>query len=558
MARALVSVPSAASRTGSGALAMIGGARVVIGVFLSTVLAGGALAAQARRGPRGRVANPTPILAIHDPLAAAMAAAIDNGVADGISSSATRRGSPPSTRRAATSRLDRRRQVHAAALTWLRASSAREDGLDPADYALPWTEVGLYLDARDEKIARADLQLSQAVALYARHAYSGRVTPSEVSSNLNYKLNPPAAADAGLVAGRRPGRTLEAYNPPQPEFAALRAELRGSAPQRRPRRAGAWPRAAAQAGDERSARAGHPRAAPARLATIDPELYDDDLVEAVKGFQASAGLRTDGIVGKNTVSAMNSAGADPVETILLNMERWRWMPRDLGDFYVRVNVPTTISTLSRRRGRLYDARSWSARPAPRRRSSPTRSSTSSSTRTGTCRPRSCGRRCCRRFGRAAASAATRSTPRSAAGSAPSTRGWSTGARSMTSIQVRQPPGERNALGEIKFMFPNQYDVYLHDTPSKSLFERDFRAFSHGCMRVMNPWDFAEALLSDTDRSAPLHSRSRSAAARAGQSRQAYPGAHHLFHRLGGRERRASGPGRHLRSRQTSRRSPRLS
>jgi murein L,D-transpeptidase YcbB/YkuD len=65
---------------------------------------------------------------------------------------------------------------------------------------------------------------------------------------------------------------------------------------------------------------------------------------------------------------------------------------------------------------------------------------------------------------------------------------------MRRIQIKQPPGERNALGSIKFMFPNPYAVYLHDTPSKSFFERDYRALSHGCMRVMNPWEFAQALL----------------------------------------------------------------
>jgi murein L,D-transpeptidase YcbB/YkuD len=65
---------------------------------------------------------------------------------------------------------------------------------------------------------------------------------------------------------------------------------------------------------------------------------------------------------------------------------------------------------------------------------------------------------------------------------------------MRRIQIKQPPGEANALGSIKFLFPNPYAVYLHDTPSKSFFQRDYRALSHGCMRVMNPWDFAAALL----------------------------------------------------------------
>jgi murein L,D-transpeptidase YcbB/YkuD len=67
---------------------------------------------------------------------------------------------------------------------------------------------------------------------------------------------------------------------------------------------------------------------------------------------------------------------------------------------------------------------------------------------------------------------------------------------MRKIQIRQPPGERNALGRIKFMFPNAYSVYLHDTPSKSLFQNDRRAYSHGCVRVMDPIEFADALLSE--------------------------------------------------------------
>ncbi|HQZ14112.1 MAG TPA: L,D-transpeptidase family protein, partial [Devosia sp.] len=69
--------------------------------------------------------------------------------------------------------------------------------------------------------------------------------------------------------------------------------------------------------------------------------------------------------------------------------------------------------------------------------------------------------------------------------------------SMTSIRnfnVRQRPGPGNSLGQIKFLFPNQHDVYLHDTPSKSLFQRSFRAYSHGCVRVQNPMEFASALL----------------------------------------------------------------
>jgi murein L,D-transpeptidase YcbB/YkuD len=66
--------------------------------------------------------------------------------------------------------------------------------------------------------------------------------------------------------------------------------------------------------------------------------------------------------------------------------------------------------------------------------------------------------------------------------------------SINNFRIRQRPGAGNALGEVKFLFPNSHDVYLHDTPSKSLFARAYRAYSHGCVRVQNPWDFAQALL----------------------------------------------------------------
>ena len=487
---------------------MIRGARVLLGVFLTTALAGGALAAPVK--DRAATASEQPlayadVYAIPGPLAAATARALDTAVADGVllkrdaGSIATfyaARGNEPVW-------IEDGAFTPEALGLIARIKRADEDGLDPADYKLPWTEVGLYLDSVNDKLARADLELSQAVALYARHAYSGRVTPSEISSNLNYKLNPPAAADVlALVSGASdPVATLEAYQPPQPEYAALRDEL-------------ARLRAAAAAadslpvvgeGDLLKPGMSDPRVPVIRermqlaSATIDPELYDEILVEAVKGFQASSGLRSDGIIGKNTVSAMNARGADPVETIVLNMERWRWMPRYLGDFYVQVNLPSYTLYVYRDGAVFHTTRVvigkvssqtpifsdeiehivvnpyWNV-PA-----SIVRNELMPAMRKGS------GLRGYQVY------AKVRGRYRAID---PGSVNWrKVDARS---IQVKQPPGARNALGEVKFLFPNQYDVYLHDTPSKSLFEREDRAFSHGCMRVMNPWDFAEALLSNTD------------------------------------------------------------
>lgn len=489
---------------------MIRGAFAVFGVLLSTALAGSALAAQARDAitvqPGPVAPDFSDVVAILDPEAGAIAAALAGGVADGV----LLKADAEAIAAFYAARGNRPAWVVDGAFTpaaldlIVRIKRADEDGLDPADYTLPWTEVGLYLDQREAKIARADLQLSQAVALYARHAYSGRVTPTKVSSNFDYKPSPPAAGDVLALVSRSPdpAGALEAYNPPQPEFAALRAELA------RLRAADAEKEALPVVADGALIKPGmsDPRVPVIRerlqlaSTTIDPELYDAILVDAVKDFQASAGLRTDGIVGRNTVAAMNGkVAADPVNTILVNMERWRWMPRHLGDFYVRVNIPAYNLEVYRGEEAFYTTRVvvgkvgsqtpvfsdemkhivvnpyWNV-PA-----SIVRNEMLPSIRKGG------GLRGYQVY------AKVRGKYRAVD---PRSVNWkSVDARS---IQVKQPPGARNALGQVKFLFPNQHNVYLHDTPSKSLFEREVRAFSHGCVRVMNPWDFTEALLSSTD------------------------------------------------------------
>lgn len=489
---------------------MIRGAFAVFGVLLSTALAGSALAAQARDAitvqPGPVAPDFSDVVAILDPEAGAIAAALAGGVADGV----LLKADADDIAAFYAARGNRPAWVVDGAFTpaaldlIARIKRADEDGLDPADYTLPWTEVGLYLDQREAKIARADLQLSQAVALYARHAYSGRVTPTKVSSNFDYKPSPPAAGDVLALVSRSPdpAGALEAYNPPQPEFAALRAELA------RLRAADAEKEALPVVADGALIKPGmsDPRVPVIRerlqlaSTTIDPELYDAILVDAVKDFQASAGLRTDGIVGRNTVAAMNGkVAADPVNTILVNMERWRWMPRHLGDFYVRVNIPAYNLEVYRGEEAFYTTRVvvgkvgsqtpvfsdemkhivvnpyWNV-PA-----SIVRNEMLPSIRKGG------GLRGYQVY------AKVRGKYRAVD---PRSVNWkSVDARS---IQVKQPPGARNALGQVKFLFPNQHNVYLHDTPSKSLFEREVRAFSHGCVRVMNPWDFTEALLSSTD------------------------------------------------------------
>jgi murein L,D-transpeptidase YcbB/YkuD len=181
------------------------------------------------------------------------------------------------------------------------------------------------------------------------------------------------------------------------------------------------------------------------------------------------------------------------------MERWRWMPRQLGDFYVRVHIPNYNLDVYRDGVVFHTTRIVVGKPTNQ---TPIFSDEIEHVVVNPV------------WNVPSSIAQNEMLPAARQGSAlrgyqvyanvrgrfravdPRTINWRT--VDMRKIQIKQPPGARNALGQVKFLFPNKYDVYLHDTPSKSLFERDARAFSHGCMRVMNPWDFAEALLSGTD------------------------------------------------------------
>lgn len=483
------------------------GARWALGLLLSTMLSASALAAPARDALTPGPISPDSagILAMADPLAAAVAAALDTGVADGILD----KSDAPAIAAFYAARGDQPAWIvdgtytPAALALMERIARADEDGLDPADYRLPWADLGRSFQSTPDRQARYDLMLSQAVARYARHAYAGRVVPTKVSAMLDYTVTPPAAdAVLGLVAGSDdPAATLGAYNPPQPEFAALRAELA------RLRAAEGAAEVLPEVADGALLKPGmaDPRVPLIRerlqlaAASSEPEVYDEMVVAAVEDFQSSAGLRADGIVGRNTVAAMNRRAADPIDTILVNMERWRWMPRLLGDFYVQVNIPQY--TLGVHKGSEV---TYTTRVVVGKVGSPT-PAFSDEIRHIVVNPY---------WNVPASIVRNEMLPRMQGGSG--MRGYQVFAnvrgkvrpvdpRSINwrkvdarKIQVRQVPGSANALGEVKFLFPNKHDVYLHDTPSKSLFEREVRAYSHGCVRVMNPWDFAAALLAESD------------------------------------------------------------
>jgi murein L,D-transpeptidase YcbB/YkuD len=382
-----------------------------------------------------------------------------------------------------------------------RIRAADTDGLDPAAYPLPGNWLGKVAVSHPTFTARTDVILSQAIAAYAREAYAGRVDPADVSSNIGYERHAPDQIGAlnKISTAEDPVAELVSYNPPHPEFRALRdklAELRTAEKAKKPLEVPPGMTLKLGVAD---ARVGFLRQRLELPTNVEaPATFDEDVAEAVKAFQKSARLQVDGIAGPRTIAALNADPVDPVPLVLLNMEKWRWMPRELGSFYVRVNVPDFTVEVRKNGAVTYTTRIVVGKTTNQ---TPIFSDEIEHIVVNPAWnvPASIARN--------EMLPAARANPGALRGYQvfalikgrfravdPRMINWRT--VDMRKIQIRQPPGERNALGKVKFLFPNDYAVYLHDTPSKSLFQRDYRAYSHGCMRVMDPMAFADALLSE--------------------------------------------------------------
>lgn len=411
-----------------------------------------------------------------------------------------------------------------------RMERADDDGLSPEDYALPAdliSQVGR-LDAEDA--ARFERALSAALLTYAEHAQAGRVEPSSLSGYITAapeKPEPGVVLDT-LASSADPVAALDGYNPPHSGFQALRktlADLRKAAAEesgppvvpagkvlkegvRDERvailraRLGLAPVEAQETAQADAAGTTGQGASDASARVQgetpgDPTLFDAAVKDAVFAFQEENGLHADGIVGPRTLLALNATADDgmAISDVIANMERWRWLPRDLGAFHVFVNIPEFKVRLVRDGDVVHETRVVVGKPANQ---TPVFSdemdhlivnpywnvpySIASQELLPSIQVNPSGYLGSRNYEVLAGGRVVN----------PSSIDWS--GVNLRSVRIRQRPGAGNALGRIKFMFPNQHSVYLHDTPSKSLFNRSARAFSHGCVRVEDPFDFADALL----------------------------------------------------------------
>jgi murein L,D-transpeptidase YcbB/YkuD len=379
-----------------------------------------------------------------------------------------------------------------------------DDGLDPDDYLPPFILETRLSSAYDR--ARADVMLSVALLRYARDLRLGRLEPARMDTDglVPHKAFDGAAVLTGAADAEDLGAYLATLVPSNPLYAGLRRSLR----EYRARAiTGGWPAPAPErlepgASGEAVAllrtilrRTGDLIDGPTTVA--EPSLFDDALVTAVKSFQARHGLDPDGVVGTETRAAMAVPVEERINQILLNMERVRWLPDDLGDPHVFVNLAGfTLNYVVGGAGVL-EMRAVVGTPE---RSSPEFSGeiTYLEINPTWTVPRI--------IAVEDLLPKIRKDPHFLDANGFTLLGRSGGAVDSANVDwaevtgdtfpywLRQKPGPRNALGRIKFMLPNSFDVYLHDTPSRGLFSRPMRAYSSGCVRLENPLDLAFKLL----------------------------------------------------------------
>lgn len=362
-----------------------------------------------------------------------------------------------------------------------------------------------------------EVELTRAFLRYARDISSGVLEPSEISANFDLQpLRPdPARLIAEVGAAGNIERYLESLEPRNPEYARLKAhyalfrnrasqQLWGErVPQGRSIRPGergtrvaiarSRLRAMGDLKDGRISTSDGARVASAEVASDvgDDQTYDAAMVEAVKRFQARHGLNTDGVIGPATLDQLNTSPATRAEQIAVGLERLRWLNKDLGERHIIVNIPDFTMRVVDRGRTVFSSKVIVGKP---KHQTPEFTDTMEhlviNPRWNV--PHSIATKEILPILRRDPGYLARKGMKLVGG--PEPYDWNTVSASDFPGRIVQRPGGGNALGDVKFMFPNHHSVYLHDTPSKRLFEKDVRAFSHGCVRVQRPVEFATFLL----------------------------------------------------------------
>src|SRR5262245_34007279 len=402
----------------------------------------------------------------------------------------------------------------------LRAKSVMEEigkaddyGLRASDYALPRIEG---FNPKSGTLADAEIKLDLAMLRYARDARGGRFDWTRLDAALDPApaIPDPLQVMESIAIRTEPAAYLRGFQPDQPQFEALRKALIAA------RGSHVVDDVVVRIPDGPVLKLGieHEQVALLRKRLEVPAtdgaretVFDSEVEQAVRRFQEERGYRPDGLVGPGTRRVLNgeqqrSSSPSKTRLILLNMERWRWLPNDLGRFYVTVNVPEFTLRVMEEGKPAFTTRVVVGKPDKQ---TPIFSNemqeivfnpywnVPNSIKMEELLPsiRGGGDFFFGGGGGWDTSVFARNGLRVALGTKevdPSMLDWSR--IDIRSLNIYQPPGPDNVLGTVKFLFPNKHDVYMHDTTQKNLFAKTVRAESHGCMRVQNPDQLATTLL----------------------------------------------------------------
>ena len=340
-------------------------------------------------------------------------------------------------------------------------------------------------------LAEVDVLLTAAYVAYASDMLSGQVDPKTLSQSWNIPARRSEVDSALIRTLQSPSMAegLTAMQPQDSSYAVLKealARYQGFA------KAGGWPAVPAGPPVKPGGSLGAARATALRSRLVVEGYlsdstsaagakYDADLFAAVKQFQERHGLASTGILGKGTVEALNVTVEDRVKEIASNLERERWLPRTLGERYIYVNVPAFRleaydSGQKKLEMKVVVGSEYQGRSTP---------VFADSMEFVVFRPY---------WNVTPTIAANEIIPAINRDPGYLERGNYEFYTDGGQRRVRQKPGGKNSLGLVKFMFPNDFNIYLHDTPAKSLFQQADRAASHGCIRLEHPDQLAEYVL----------------------------------------------------------------
>ena len=396
-------------------------------------------------------------------------------------------------------------------LAWL-------DGLQPEDYHLSKLKSIqkkiLKSTSKEEKsvwISRHDIILTDAIVLYSFHLLTGKIDPVELDNNWNYD-NRTISRETLLqlfqfLKDEKILEGLDQLRPSNPSYRAMMnamlfyhnykdnewAEINGFEK--------------LEVGDTNhfvpQIRKRLSLCCQSNAVVTDSMVFDSTLLKEVVYFQKQHGLDDDGVIGKQTVELLNLTPQQRIDKLKANLERLRWLPNDVGDYVVEVNIAAFKLYLKENGKLIHECKVMTGKPYHKTPIFKDEMEYIDFNPTWTVPYSIATKETLPRLKKEGAAYLDRNNMEllNSSGKAINAHNVDFNSLSVGNFPyvIRQKPGPGNALGVVKFMFPNQYSVYLHDTQSKALFSRSSRAFSHGCIRVENPLELAEILLDDKKR-----------------------------------------------------------